>query len=162
MELDISTQVELHSVPCGRLLGIDYGQRRIGLALSDPSQFLSSTYKTIENKKSKTALKEISDIAVSQNISAIVIGLPLHMNGSVGERAQQVIQFQVDLAKQIDVPYFFWDERWSTASAEKSMLETGKSPSRNRDKIDQVAAAFILQSFLDRINYMRRNQETQK
>jgi len=139
-------------------LGIDYGRKRIGLAMSDPMQMVAGTLKTVTNRsKIDRVAAYISDTAQDHNVVAMVIGLPLHMTGEESEMARDVDEFITQLEAQSQLPIFKWDERWTTSSAEKLLIETGKSPSRSRDKIDQVAAAFLLQNFLDRLSFLRKS-----
>lgn len=147
----------LNKVPHGRILAIDFGTRRIGLALSDPSQFLASSLKTVRNNGVQEFIQKINPIIKENGVVALLFGMPYNMNGGIGERGEQVQEFSDSIRERIDIPVLTWDERLSTVSAEKTMIATNKSPSRNRHKIDQVAAAFILQSFLDRLSYLRRN-----
>ncbi|RPH92886.1 MAG: Holliday junction resolvase RuvX, partial [Calditrichaeota bacterium] len=148
----------LRGIPGGRILGVDYGQKRVGLAMSDPFQMMASTLQTCNAKDQRELLKEICSLIQSHSVIAIVIGRPLHMSGERGTLAAQVEEFAAILSDQQSSPVFFWDERWTTVSAEKLLIETGKSPSRHRNKIDQIAAAYLLQSFLDRLNYIKRNE----
>ena len=149
----------LKDVPSGRILGIDYGQKRIGLSLSDPFQILSSPLCTLTNSGVKKSINDVLDIANKHEIVAIVIGLPINMNGTVGKIAKEVQNFMDKLSNKSHVSVFSWDERWTTISAEKSLIAKNKSPSRSRDRIDQIASAFLLQAFLDRLNNIRNNEK---
>lgn len=150
---------DLDGIALGRILGIDYGTRRIGLAVSDPSQLISSTLRTVENDDMKAALLSILQTIREMEIVAVVIGLPINMDGTHGEKAHEVETFIHKLAQKCNLPLISWDERWSTQSAHRLLLEQGKSPSKSRQIIDQMAAAFILQSFLDRLHFLRKNQK---
>lgn len=149
----------LEKLPPGRILAIDYGTRRIGLAMSDPSQFLASSLETIHNRGVNDFVQKIIPILKENGVIAVVIGMPYNMKGDIGERGKQVREFSNSIRKGIDIPVLTWDERLSTVSAEKAMIATNKSPSKHRHKIDQVAAAFILQAFLDRLSYLRRSSK---
>ena len=146
---------DFSELPPGRILGIDYGERRTGLAISDPSQVLSSSLSTLKGVDARQMLMRVTAAVRQYDVVAIVVGMPFHMNHTVGSRCIQVRRFIDSLRKICPVPIHTWDERWSTVSAEKTMIERGLSPSRNRDRVDQIAAAFILQSFLDRLNVQR-------
>lgn len=156
MRLDNSPE-SLRTIELGRILGIDYGRKRIGLAVSDPMQMVASTLKTVANRsKVDKVAAYIAGTAREQHVSAIVAGLPLHMTGEQSDMAKEVDQFLDLLDAEVSAPIFMWDERWTTTSAEKLLIETGKSPSRSRDKIDQVAAAYLLQNFLDRLAFLKK------
>ncbi len=147
----------IRNISPGRILGIDFGMKRIGLAMSDPLQMLASTFKTLLNKHIHKVVDEICEIVGQNQMKAIVVGQPLHMSGDAGQMADKVREFVEKLESRLHIPIFLWDERWTTVSAEKLLIETGMSPSRNRDKIDQLAAAYLLQGFLDRLTYLKRS-----
>ena len=148
--------------PVGRILCIDYGQQRIGLSASDPMQLLSSNLKTLANKGIKFVLDELADIIRNHSVVAIVVGMPYNMNGTIGERGMEVQEFIGILREKTGIPTVAWDERWTTISAHKTMHQMGKSPSKNRHKVDQIAASFILQSFLDRLSNLRRQNSNEQ
>ena len=152
---------ELAKVPIGRILCIDFGTKRIGLALSDPFQMLASTYRTLKNSGTDSVANSINDIIDIESVKALVVGMPYNMDGTNSDRTEQVKEFANYVSGKISIQLLEWDERWSSVSAEKMMIETGQSPSRNRHKVDQVAAAFILQNFLDRLDRFKKTQQTQ-
>lgn len=139
-----------------RLIGVDYGLARIGLAVSDETKLIASPFKTIasEKKLEGTAKRLISAIEElksekSCDIEAIVIGIPLRMNGQVGVQADEVKALAQVLETLVDIPIILWDERLTTVQAER-MLREGKMSRKKRSKvIDNVAATIILQSYLD-------------
>ncbi|HOT98264.1 MAG TPA: Holliday junction resolvase RuvX [bacterium] len=149
--------IPLHQLPLGRLLGIDYGEKRIGVAVSDPSQTIASPLVTLFRRGTDLLIAEIVSLVQEQAAVAIIVGLPLHMNGRRGDKAEAALMFAGLLAKAVPVPVFTLDERWTTASAHKSLIERGRHPSRERDKVDQIAAAFLVQAFVDRLQYCRRH-----
>ncbi len=146
---------DLTLIPLGRILAIDFGRRRIGIAVSDPTQVLASPLVTLQRKGEDALYREITRIVEEQQAVAIVVGNPLHMNGSAGESAREVAVFLEGLANYTHLPLILWDERWTTTSAHKSLLDRGKSPSKNRQQLDQIAAAFLLHSFLHRLSICR-------
>lgn len=150
------TSIPVERLPFGRILGIDYGERRIGVAVSDPLQNIASSLVTLQRRGQGYPVQEIVTLVKEQDAIALVIGLPLHMNGHIGDRAEAALQLAHLLADAIEQPVFTQDERWTTASAHKSLHERGQKPSRHRDRVDQIAAAFMLQCFLDRIQFRRR------
>lgn len=144
---------ELKVIPQGRILGIDYGDKRIGLAMSDPSQFLASTLTTLQNDGQVEV--NIAKIISENGIQLVVMGKPLHMDGRIGKSFEKAKQLAEKLDVKCSIPVVMWDERWTSVSAHKLMHETGKKPSKEKAKVDQLAAAFLLQSFLDRIANIR-------
>ncbi len=133
----------------GRVLALDVGERRIGVALSDPTRTLASPLTTIRAVPRSTALKRILTLIRDYEVTALVIGLPLTMNGDVGPQATQVQQFVNELRPLIDIPIFFVDERLTTVAAERMMIDLKIKPEQRRVRIDEVAASIILQDFLD-------------
>jgi len=155
-------QIEsMKKIPLGRILGIDYGRRRTGIAMSDPSQILATTLKTIQGLSGPSLVSEIRGILEEHQIVSIVVGMPYNLNGTISKRGEEVVAFIDDLANECKLPVFSWDERWTTVSAHKTLRELGKSPSKSRHRVDQIAAAFMLQSFLDRLGRVRRNAISQ-
>jgi putative holliday junction resolvase len=150
----------LRAINPGRILGIDFGEKRIGLAISDPFQMMSSTLATVQNKSTAASVAQISYLIQPHTICAVVIGRPLHLSGRQSPMSQKAEEFAQAFAEaKTDAPVFLWDERWTTTSAEKLLIETGQSPSHNRHKIDQIAAAYLLQSFLDRLDFIKRSHK---
>ena len=138
------------NVSKGRILAIDFGSKRVGLALSDISQFLASPLETVENKGYHFLVQEIVRIVYRENVKGILVGEPLHMDGSVSDMSKRARRLANKLKAAVPVPVLMWDERLTSQSAKDILIQTGKSPSRQRHRIDQIAAAALLQSFLDR------------
>ncbi len=130
-----------------RIAGIDYGTVRIGLALSDPSQRIASPWKTVLNKGKET-ITEILSLLREQTVEAIVVGMPLQMNGQPGKAAEAVSAFIACLQEATDLPIQTIDERLTTVQVEKTMKEALSRKKRSRI-IDSACAALILQSHLD-------------
>lgn len=137
--------------PGGRLLGLDVGSKTIGLALSDMTRAVATPLTTIKRTKFTKDAAKLSEIIENHEIFALVIGLPLNMNGSEGPRAQSVRAFARNLSSHVSLPVAFWDERLSTAAAERTLLEADASRKRRGEVIDKMAAAIILQGALDRL-----------
>ena len=137
--------------PGGRLLGLDVGSKTIGLALSDMTRAVATPLTTIKRTKFTKDAGELSEIIENHEIFALVIGLPLNMDGSEGPRAQSVRAFARNLSSHVSLPVAFWDERLSTAAAERTLLEADASRKRRGEVIDKMAAAIILQGALDRL-----------
>lgn len=131
----------------GRVLGIDYGTVRVGIALSDPTQCLASPLGVIENTPS--GLNQIIALLAEHEIETIVVGLPRHMNGSYGSATEKVRKFIETLKMKTNVPIVEWDERWSTVSAHSALREAGLNAKQRKGRVDQVAAGIILQNYLD-------------
>lgn len=129
-----------------RNLGIDVGDKRIGLALSDPMGVLASPLTIIDGSDETAAVKAIADIIEQHQVGQIIVGLPRSMDGSVGRQAEKVKAFVEKLRNHTEVPVEFRDERLSTVSAKRLMLMVGKPV---KSGVDAVAAALILQSYLD-------------
>ncbi len=135
--------------PTARILGLDLGTRTIGLALSDVGHIIATPLETIARTKLKPDLEKLTGIIADQGVGALVLGLPINMDGSEGRRCQATRQFAADLLKTHDIPLAFWDERLSTWAAEEALLDADVSRKRRGEVIDKVAAAVILQACLD-------------
>jgi len=132
-----------------RSLGLDVGDRRIGVAMSDPSGIVASPLTIIERKNDIADIEAVADIIRGNEIGHIVIGLPLAVDGGAGMQAEKVKAFANRLLEVVKVPVDFRDESFTTVSARKLMMETMSKKARRQAKDDAIAAAFILQHFLD-------------
>jgi putative holliday junction resolvase len=132
-----------------RLLGLDLGDKTIGLALSDPGLSVASPVTTIRRTKFTADAKILLALVAERGVGGLVIGLPLNMDGSEGPRCQSVRQFAANLVKLKDLPILFWDERLSTMAVERAMIDHDVTRARRDKVVDQAAAAFILQGALD-------------
>ena len=130
------------------ILGIDFGRARIGLAISDELRFLAHPLETIP--ANKDSIKRISEIVRDRKIDKVVVGIPRHMSGEIGESAKAALDFADKLRADISCPVDTWDERLTTVGAERALREAGRKTRKTRNIIDQVAAQMILQSYLDR------------
>ena len=137
----------------GRLLAIDYGEKRLGLAISDPNQIISKPLKTLFLSDSKYIYNELEKIIIDYEIQKLIIGLPVGMNGKNTQQTRKVEAFREFLQNKIDIPIILFDERLSSVSAKKSLISQGVKTGHNKSKIDQTAAAIFLQHFLDTLNY---------
>ncbi|MBC8206177.1 MAG: Holliday junction resolvase RuvX [Kiritimatiellales bacterium] len=131
----------------GRILGIDHGDVRIGIAMSDETAFLASPLTTIRNGKG--AVDEILALLNEHGVEKIVIGLPLNMNGSAGPATEKVRKFAVKLAAKTDVPIVEMDERLTTVTAHHNLREAGLDGRQRKGVVDMAAAQVILQDWLD-------------
>ena len=135
----------------GRILGIDYGKKRIGLAVSDPMRKIAQGIPTLANRSLAQVFSDLENIISDHEISQIVIGLPITMKAEVGKAAQVTNKFITALKDRFELPTMVWDERLTSVLARRTMKELGKSPSKNKNKVDEIAAILILQSYLDSI-----------
>jgi putative Holliday junction resolvase len=141
-----------------RILGVDFGRARIGIAVSDELGLLAHPVKTIP--MSRDAAKEIGEIVREKNVERVVIGLPRHMDGSVGEAASEVLAFAARLRTLLPCQVVTWDERLTTIAANRALRDGGQKTRDSRKIVDQVAAQMILQGYLDGLQSARdRGQE---
>lgn len=138
-----------------RILGVDFGRARIGIAVSDELGMLAHPVKTIP--ASRDAAKQIAEIAREKNVERVVIGLPRHMNGSVGESAGEALAFAGELRKLLPCEVVTWDERLTTMAANRALRDTGRKTRDSRNVVDQVAAQMILQGYLDGLQSTRES-----
>jgi len=135
-----------------RSLGLDIGDKRIGVALSDPEGILASPFTIISYEDDRTAIKAIIDIVDQQQVKQIVVGLPRSMNGSLGRQADKVQAFTEKLCSHTEVPVVFRDERLTTVSAKRLMQAVNVKKTRRKTHDDAIAAALILQGYLDELH----------
>jgi putative Holliday junction resolvase len=133
----------------GRVMALDVGGRRIGVALSDPTRVLASPLTTLRAEPRERALAEIAALVLRHDVAEVVVGLPLTLSGEIGPQAQLVKEFAERLQQTLSVPVHLFDERLTTVAAERMMLDLGMKPEQRKAKIDEVAASIILQDFLD-------------
>ena len=137
--------------PGRRLAGLDLGAKTIGIALSDPGLRIATPLHTIRRTKFAADAAALLALCGREAVGGLVLGLPVNMNGTEGPRAQATRAFLRHLAPLTDLPIVLWDERLSTAAAERAMIEADLSRKKRAEKIDAAAAAFILQGALDRL-----------
>lgn len=136
------------------ILGIDYGSKRMGIAVSDLSCTIATSYKIIYRKNIESDLAELNQIIKEKEIGSIVMGLPLQMNGIEGEIASEVRKFAEVLKEKIGLPILLWDERLSSSAMENFLIKEVDLSRKKRAKVlDATAAAYILQGALDAIKY---------
>ena len=144
-----------HLPPRGILIGLDLGTKTIGVAASDPDRHLATAVETVARKTFMKDAERLLALAAERNAAGFVLGLPINMDGSEGPRAQSTRAFARNLAKLTEVPIALWDERLSTAAAERTLIGADVSRARRALVIDQHAAMFILQGALDRLAKMK-------
>lgn len=139
----------------GRILGIDYGTRRIGLAMSDAGETLAFPLTVVEGERDLH--RELERLLAEESVERIVVGLPLNMNGTIGPKAREALAFKARLEKRYGLPVDTSDERLSTVQADDLLREAGLSFSKRAKRVDKVAAQILLQAYLDR----RREAESE-
>lgn len=133
----------------GRRLAVDLGDRRVGLAISDPTALVASPHGMIERRGSRRDLETLEAIVRAHEIVEVVIGWPRSMSGEVGERAKQAEAFAARLRERLPQPVVLWDERLTTVEAQRTLIAGGVRRERRRLVVDAMAAALILQGYLD-------------
>ena len=135
-----------------RILGLDYGSKTVGVAVSDPlgftAQGVETIWRTQENKLRKT-LARIEELVSEYQVERIVLGYPKNMNNTIGERAEKSLEFKEMLERRTGLPVVMWDERLTTVEAERTLMEAGVRRENRKQHLDQLAAVFILQGYLD-------------
>lgn len=135
--------------PAGRILALDYGRRRIGMAVSDDLGLTAQGLVTFERSTIRDDLRRLAELAAARNISLIVIGDPLHMNGKQGRQSEQVREFAGRLAETTGLPVKLWDERWTTVVAQRVLRESGISSRKRARAVDRLSAVLILENYLE-------------
>jgi putative Holliday junction resolvase len=142
----------------GRLMGLDLGTKTIGLALSDVERRLASPLDTIRREKFAKDADALLRRAHDFQVSALVVGLPINMDGAKGPRAQATRAFMRNLESRSTLPYVFWDERLSTAAVTRELIAQDASRAKRAEVVDRMAAAYILQGALDRLAHLARRR----
>jgi len=150
MILDLS-EFKSTIAPNARALGLDLGEKTIGLALSDTSLSVATPLETLARGKFATDALKLDAIIFAQHVGGLVVGLPLNMDGTDGPAAQSARAFARNFAARSQLPILMWDERLSTAAVTRTLLEADASRKRRAEVVDKMAAAYILQGALDRL-----------
>lgn len=135
--------------PQERVLGLDLGSKTIGLALSDTTLMIATPMETLKRTKFTQDAQKLCAIIAEQNIGALILGLPMNMDGTEGPRCQSTRQFARNMEEKTPIPIYFWDERLSTVAVTRTLLEADASRKRRAEVVDKMAAAYILQGALD-------------
>lgn len=142
-----------------RILAMDVGDRRVGMAISDPMGWTAQGIETLERKNNKQDMEQIAKLIKRYNPEKIVIGLPKNMNGSIGPQGQKVKEFAELLKSEVyKGEIIFWDERLTSVMANRLMIDADASRAKRKKKVDKMAAVFILQSYLDFINNQKEGE----
>lgn len=139
----------------GALIGLDYGSKRIGVAACDPGRIIASAIATVTRKKIDDDVAAIQSLYAARACVGVVLGLPLNMDGSSGPSAQAARAFARNFVQRFDAPLMLWDERLSTSAVQRTLIAADASRKRRGEVVDQLAAAYILQGAIDRLQEMR-------
>ena len=142
-----------------RILGLDLGGKRVGVALSDPSGIIASALETVDGRDKDFLIAHVRDLVVQHQVDTVVVGRPLNIDGSVGAQAVKYAELTKRLAERLTVPVVTQDERFSTVEAHNTMKSLGESGRKRRESVDRVAAVIILQTYLDKINAAKKRAE---
>ena len=142
--------------PNRAIAGLDFGEKTIGVAISDLRRSVATPIEVIRRVKFTADAAALLALCAARGIHGLILGLPLNMDGSEGPRVQATRAFARNLSRLTDLPITYWDERLSTVAAERSLIEADTSRKRRKEVIDQVAAGYILQGALDRMGHMAR------
>ena len=142
-----------------KVLGVDFGERRTGVAISDDSRVIAFPRERLDCPRVEQAAAAVARIAAAEKVAEIVVGYPLNMNGSSGPRVVRTDEFLAELAKRTEIPLKKWDERLSTKIAEAVLIEAGTSREKRRGVVDKLAAQIILQGYLDSTSPAPSNDE---
>lgn len=135
-----------------RLLGLDVGEKTIGLAISDGSLTVATPLETVRRSKFAADAARLIAVCNERGVGGLVVGLPVDMHGGEGRRCQSVRQFAASLLEKLDLPLAFWDERLSTVAVTRALIAADMSRARRGQVVDKAAAAYILQGLLDRLS----------
>ena len=144
-----------------RILGLDYGSKTVGVAVSDPLCFTAQGVEIIRRKsenKMRQTLARIEELIAQYQVEEIVLGLPKNMNNTLGDRAEKSLELKETLERRTGLPVVMWDERLTTVSANRVLMETGVRRENRKEHVDEIAAVFILQGYLDYL--ANKNEET--
>ena len=133
----------------GRILGFDYGRRRIGVSVSDPLGLTAQPLDTWKGLSRDEVMRRIETLKTQMGVEKVVVGLPLTLGGKKGRMAKEVEQFASQIETQIQIPVTLWDERLTTVQAHRIIHQADEKPSKNKDKVDRLAAVLLLQNYLD-------------
>lgn len=132
-----------------RVMGLDYGDRRIGVAVSDAFGWTAQGLTVVETRRDGGELDKLVEIAKENEVSEVVVGLPKNMNGSIGPRGEVCMAFAEQLKERLQLPVHLWDERLTTVAAERTLKEAEISLKKRKQVVDKMAATLILQNYLD-------------
>ena len=147
-----------------RILGLDYGSKTVGVAVSDPLGFTAQGVEIIRRKsenKMRQTLARIEELIAQYQVEEIVLGLPKNMNNTLGDRAEKSLELKETLERRTGLPVVMWDERLTTVSANRVLMETGVRRENRKEHVDEIAAVFILQGYLDYQSFSENQAESE-
>ena len=139
-----------------RIMGLDFGSRTVGVAISDPLGITAQGIEIIRREREsmlRHTLSRLEELIVEYQVDEIVLGFPKNMNDTVGERAQKSLEFKDKLERRTGLPVTMWDERLTTVAADRAMIEAGIRRENRKEYVDKLAAVFILQGYLDSLQH---------
>ena len=142
-----------------RILGLDYGSKTVGVAVSDPLGLTAQGVEIIRRKsenKLRQTLARIEELAAQYQVEKIVLGLPKNMNNTLGDRAEKSLELKETLERRTGLAVVMWDERLTTVSANRVLMETGVRRENRKEHVDEIAAIFILQGYLDYLHHQEQ------
>lgn len=145
-----------------RIMGLDFGSKTVGVAISDPLLITAQGIEIIRRKdenKLRQTLARIEELIVQYEVEEIVLGFPKNMNDTIGERAELSLEFKDKLERRTGLPVTMWDERLTTVAADRAMMEAGIRRENRKERVDRIAAVLILQGFLDRRSMEKETAE---
>jgi putative holliday junction resolvase len=142
-----------------RILGLDFGEKRIGVSISDPLRITAQPLSTIQYYSEQNLWEKFDQFWIKYDIEKVVVGLPLNMNGSFGPSAERAKNFGENLKSRFQIGVEFWDERLTSSEAKKTIQQFGKKPSKRKEQIDKLASILILQGYLDSKNFNKQINE---
>ena len=142
-----------------KIMAVDFGDARTGLAVCDKTEFLASPIGVIHDKSVRSVLQKVAHATTEYDVKEVVVGYPQNMNGTIGERAEKCRKFAEKLGEMVDIPVKLWDERSTTVSAHQYLNETNTRGQKRKDVVDAVAATIILESYL---NYRKNHKEEER
>jgi len=138
-----------------KILGLDIGEKRIGVAVSDELGYTAQGIQVLYRKGLADDLAALKELIEAAEVSEVVVGFPKNMDGSVGKGAQKVLSFAKEMEESLSVPIILWDERWTTSEATRVLLQADLSRKKRRKVVDKLAAVLILQGYLDSLDQQR-------
>lgn len=147
-----------------RIMGLDYGTKTVGVAVSDALGLTAQAVETIQRKeenKLRRTLARIEELISQYEVGKIVLGFPKHMNNDIGERAERTLEFKEKLIQRTGLEVIMWDERLTTVEAERTLIESNVRRENRKQYIDKIAAVFILQGYLDSVYNSKKRDEKQ-